>query len=148
VGGEKWAETKNAAVPKILCEVNALVFWHSIVNQDLQTINTVYYTDFQQWLVKRMNWVRPPPVHNESWFLLHNSAMSCNTVTVKQICLTGRVLCFIIHPTCLTSPRWIFSLPQTQICPESSVFLTHNRNSSCSDKGTEQNSERGLPRTD
>jgi hypothetical protein len=26
VGGEKWAETKNAAVPKILCEVNALVF--------------------------------------------------------------------------------------------------------------------------
>ena len=27
VGGEKWAETKNAVVPKILCEVNALFFF-------------------------------------------------------------------------------------------------------------------------
>lgn len=59
VGGEKWAETKNAVVPKILCEVNALFFFflgHSIINQELlpegQTINSMYYTNFQEWLAK------------------------------------------------------------------------------------------------
>jgi hypothetical protein len=60
VGGEKWAETKNVAVPKILRKINAFFFFvHSIINQELlpegQTINAVYYTDFQEWLVKGMN---------------------------------------------------------------------------------------------
>jgi hypothetical protein len=108
----------------------------------------VYYTYFHEWLVKRMNWVRPTLYIMKDWFLLHNNAMSCNTAIVKQMCLAGRVLCLVIYPTRLTSPHWIFSLPQTQICPESSAFLTHNRNSSCSDKATEQKSETGFPRTD
>jgi hypothetical protein len=63
--GKKWAENKNVAFPKILCEINALFFSpeHSIVNQELlpegQTINAVYYTDIQEQLVKRMEYGQP-----------------------------------------------------------------------------------------
>jgi hypothetical protein len=104
VGGEQWAETKNVAVSKILC-----FFWYIHVNQKLlledQTINAVYYTYFHEWLVKRMNSVRPNLYIMKDWFLLHNNAMSCNTATVKQMCLAGRVQCLVIYPTCLTSPH-------------------------------------------
>jgi len=47
-------------------------------------VNAAYYRDIREQLLKGISQVRPTLYQMKDWFLLHNSAVLHNTVTMKQ----------------------------------------------------------------
>jgi hypothetical protein len=143
--GKKWAE------PKILCKVNVLFFSNTVLStknyfQRAKPLTQCITKTFNSGLYKE--WSKVNPVYTERLVLV---ALQCNVI---QQCeceaeLPNRKVAVFHHPPYPPdlTPLNNFSPPKSDL-PCKLIIPTHNTNASYNCKGTEQHSERGLPRTD
>jgi len=59
-----------------------IIHWEFL--PESQTVNVAYYRDIIEWLLKGMSQVRHILYQMKDWFLFQDSAVSYNTVTLKQ----------------------------------------------------------------
>ena len=115
-----------------------MVIIHQEFLPESQTVNVSYYKDIKEQLLKGMSQVRPTLFQMKDWFLLHNSAVSHNTVSVKQF-LSWREISMPHHPP--YSPADYFLIPKLTTALKVWHFQSI-MDLRCSYKGNEQHSKK------